>query len=274
MYEDNIMKPRDIDIGTVFGDLTILDRVKIDGRCRYLCKCSCGGTTYTYLHELERGDRKHCGDYQNHKAICKPGDKYSKLTAIKAMDKHSGPGGRKWLFKCVCGKEIIRTIQKVAYYYRKNPKAIQSCGCVRTPRNNSKLLPVEIVLLHRATDQYKQNAKKKGRIYNLSFDEASKILLENCHYCGKKPSRKIKNTRGSILVSGIDRLDSNSGYVLNNVVSCCKTCNTLKKNLDYNEFLIWILAIYENLDLGKKDKSTVYSKGGEFTLENVSCASL
>ena len=46
------------------------------------------------------------------------------------------------------------------------------------------------------------------------------------------------------LYSGIDRIDSNLGYLENNVVPCCKFCNFMKLNLTTEDFLNRIAKIY------------------------------
>ncbi len=40
--------------------------------------------------------------------------------------------------------------------------------------------------------------------------------------------------------NGVDRIDSKKGYEETNVVPCCKMCNFAKKELKYEEFMVWI----------------------------------
>ena len=44
--------------------------------------------------------------------------------------------------------------------------------------------------------------------------------------------------------SGIDRVNSEKGYVKNNVVPCCKVCNIAKHNMSQNDFFNWINKVY------------------------------
>ncbi len=73
-------------------------------------------------------------------------------------------------------------------------------------------------------------AKSKHREMpmELSF-EAYKALIEgkNCHYCGLSVFSSG---------SGLDRLDSNKGYIEGNCVPCCYRCNVMKGDLPTDEF--------------------------------------
>lgn len=44
--------------------------------------------------------------------------------------------------------------------------------------------------------------------------------------------------------NGIDRVDSAQGYVLTNVVPCCKQCNRAKSDLSREEFLTWVERVH------------------------------
>ena len=75
---------------------------------------------------------------------------------------------------------------------------------------------------------YSRCAGDKNLDFEISQEEFNKIVKEPCHYCN------IIQERG---FNGIDRLDSNAGYVLDNCVSCCKTCNFMKCSLPVDVFL-------------------------------------
>ena len=60
---------------------------------------------------------------------------------------------------------------------------------------------------------------------------------------------KIQFQENAIIVeavNGIDRIDSNIGYIKENCVSCCWTCNKMKNNFSQKEFLEKINKIYCN----------------------------
>ena len=75
---------------------------------------------------------------------------------------------------------------------------------------------------------YTRCAGDKNLDFEISQEEFNKIVNEPCHYCN------IIQERG---FNGVDRLDSNTGYVIDNCVSCCKTCNYMKCSLSADVFL-------------------------------------
>lgn len=99
-----------------------------------------------------------------------------------------------------------------------------------TNRNISELGPRHIFINTIAC------ARRRGIFFNLSFDEYVPISLLSCHYCGG-PLPK----RGS----GLDRVDSNKGYVIENVVPCCHFCNQSKMNQTQSEFIARCVRIAE-----------------------------
>ena len=71
------------------------------------------------------------------------------------------------------------------------------------------------------------------------------IITKNCHYCNAAPSLPHikRSTNGLFISNGIDRLDSNIGYIYENCVPCCRTCNVMKNVLTHNEFITHIERI-------------------------------
>jgi hypothetical protein len=97
--------------------------------------------------------------------------------------------------------------------------------------------------------RYKYGATSRGIAFNLSKSELINIVNKDCIYCGKTP----EHTKSSIRISrnnynfkhnSIDRFDNSIGYTIDNAVSCCITCNMMKKNLDVKDFLNHINNIY------------------------------
>jgi hypothetical protein len=69
-----------------------------------------------------------------------------------------------------------------------------------------------------------KSAIKRNIDFDLSFDDYSNLIKNECYYCDGYFG-KVK------LGSGLDRINNNIGYYMNNVVSCCKICNQLKSNI-------------------------------------------
>jgi 5-methylcytosine-specific restriction endonuclease McrA len=62
--------------------------------------------------------------------------------------------------------------------------------------------------------------------------------VKPCNYCGDELTnyKKNKDSYGEFKYNGIDRIDSSKGYEIDNVVPCCKNCNTMKWDLDVDDF--------------------------------------
>lgn len=73
---------------------------------------------------------------------------------------------------------------------------------------------------------YKDSARKKGLVFNLSFEEFMQLWQKSCSYCQEE-----------IETIGIDRLDNDIGYTSSNLISCCKVCNYMKRELSFQDFL-------------------------------------
>lgn len=90
--------------------------------------------------------------------------------------------------------------------------------------------------------EYTTGAKKRGMLWLLTKEQFLVFWQKSCYYCG-----------GTIESVGLDRVDNNCGYVLDNVVPCCGKCNRAKHMLSQKEFLDLIVSIYKHLDLLKTE---------------------
>ncbi len=71
------------------------------------------------------------------------------------------------------------------------------------------------------------------------------LLLQDCFYCGKRNNPPFH-------YNGVDRVDStNRSYEIGNVVTCCKTCNSLKWSFSKEIFLRHVkkVALFLNEEL-------------------------
>ena len=65
--------------------------------------------------------------------------------------------------------------------------------------------------------------------FELTFEQYKLIVSDSCYYCNITDTEKGFN--------GIDRKNSDVGYLAENCVSCCKMCNKLKGTLDDRCFI-------------------------------------
>lgn len=133
-----------------------------------------------------------------------------------------------WYCVCDCGNEITMIGSRL-----KNGHT-RSCGCLR---NEFRKLPEGVATLRSDYRIYKQNAKRKGLVFELSEEEFHHLILLDCFYCGSVPN----------VYNGLDRVDSSLGYSLDNVVPCCKTCNYAKNTMTYDEFRSWIMKVSDHM---------------------------
>jgi hypothetical protein len=95
---------------------------------------------------------------------------------------------------------------------------------------------------------YKKSATHYRKVsFELSKEVFKEMTQGNCFYCGSEP-RSIRKelVSGNFIYNGIDRVDSNLGYTIENVVSCCSICNFMKRDLQVKEFINHIKKIYEH----------------------------
>jgi hypothetical protein len=89
-------------------------------------------------------------------------------------------------------------------------------------------------------NRYKNDCKRRSRLDRgiemiLSFDQFRKLINAACEYCGKDNCR------------GVDRVDSDASYTLENTVPCCPDCNEMKNDKTVEEFKKHIEKIYLNI---------------------------
>jgi len=76
----------------------------------------------------------------------------------------------------------------------------------------------------------KRQAKVRNKKFELTYDEFVTMFRVPCTYCGDT-------------ATGLDRIDSNKGYVFENVVPSCFTCNRAKNALSYSDFMALVYSI-------------------------------
>jgi hypothetical protein len=76
---------------------------------------------------------------------------------------------------------------------------------------------------------YIKEAKRRSIEFQLSKEIFCDIVKKTCHYCGEINNEKQFN--------GVDRIDSNKDYILENCVSCCSLCNYLKNKFSIDIFI-------------------------------------
>lgn len=156
------------------------------------------------------------------------------------------------LIECVCGKTFESRSDQ-------NPK---SCGCLRDMRKNKRKGAANSAY-GRKWSFYKEGAKKRRIDWELEFKEFRYLISSDCSYCGLeaplwdgyyKHNKTSCNKRsqsfdedyykdGIVPVNGIDRVDNNVGYTIDNCVPCCSICNRMKGDMSTDDFLAHVKRI-------------------------------
>ena len=162
------------------------------------------------------------------------GQKFGKLTVVK-FSHINKRGNSCWVCKCNCGNEKIINSASL------KKGGTTSCGCLW----KAQKLPKGIAARNRVILKHKDSTKRRGIEQALTDEQIIAIHKRDCHYCGISPSNtySLLKLNGSYTYNGIDRVDNNKGYTIDNVVPCCTFCNRAKHTKTYDEFISWLKRI-------------------------------
>lgn len=189
------------------------------------------------------------------KAIDLVDQKFGKLVVIKEAYRKKNVY---WRCLCDCGNETI-----VIGTGLRNGHTT-SCGCsridgaIKTAKKMLSLDPRQTSARHIYINSYKDG--------NLSLEQFLLLSQQPCHYCGttsdksnlyNKYKNKISTTvlqdisLGDFLYNGLDRIDNTKPHDFDNVVPCCKWCNSAKMDRTYAQFIAWIEQVSETIQKRK-----------------------
>lgn len=157
------------------------------------------------------------------------GTKYGKLSVIERYFNTNTKDTRAyWKCICECGKTVCVSGKNLRSGNTK------SCGCYK-PKTTEK----GFTALNTYYYQYKHGAKRRSITFNLSIEQFKIIISNNCFYCDIVPTERYVSTKlnGSIYCNGIDRMQNNIGYEIDNCVACCWVCNNFKGSRNTSEFI-------------------------------------
>jgi hypothetical protein len=233
-----------------------------DLKAKYNIAC---GTLYAYVN-MKGASKK------VEKIVINIGERYGSLTAIsKSPDGFkNGRIVRYYKCRCDCGEERDFTTS----FLMKSKKKNITCGCYTW---NKK--PFGEGVLTVLYGRYRYGAKKRNIKFSITKDLFRGMTKGKCCYCGREPftHSEQRGQNGGYTYNGIDRVDNDKGYVIGNVVSCCKTCNFSKRSMGFDEFKTWVKAISENKEenkvinyinyetmVGKSEKASINSWCSEY----------
>lgn len=140
-----------------------------------------------------------------------------------------------WICTCTCspGVEFERSHNKMS-----ESKGSSTCGkCfIHEP---------ESVITNQQWRVYSQSAKSRGLAWELTRENVAALIFGKCSYCGMDDKEKH-----GVKYVGIDRVNNDRGYTLDNTVPCCWQCNAAKRGVTENFWKIWREGIANTI---KKD---------------------
>lgn len=121
---------------------------------------------------------------------------------------------------------------------KKTPYCLR-CNAIRQGSYNK--LGGHIAARNALWQDYRKGARRRNLEFSVSLNEFEYLTSQRCHYCNRPPQRTISVSSGSkYTYNGIDRKDSNLGYVTGNMLPCCFPCNRAKSDMTYEEFLQYL----------------------------------
>ena len=170
---------------------------------------------------------------------------FGKLTVLGYSHTHKSPGGQghaMWNVRCSCGTQKAVSGGNLT-------RGVKSCGCLKKEGLNKK--PFGEASANSRFAQYKTSFRnrKKHLTFELTKEQFLSIVVKPCVYCGTVNSNEhhATNCNGSFVSNGIDRVDSNIGYTIENCVPCCDVCNRMKLDHSVDVFLGHIEKIFNHL---------------------------
>lgn len=167
------------------------------------------------------------------------------LTHREQVFKDGRSKGYWWVGTCSCGTTVG---PYTAAHWKKKIRACKKCGYGNRKANR-------IGGTHNAASSvyrnYKTSAAKRKLEFALTFEDFVSEATKPCFYCNRTETSYFSATQEweeTFRYTGLDRVDSSVGYLLRNVVPCCKVCNMAKSSMTVQEFYDWIVALGSNVE--------------------------
>jgi hypothetical protein len=164
--------------------------------------------------------------------------KFGELEVVEKSSKVDNQYRTFWISKCSCGKTVETRIDRLI------SGKTRSCGHLS---NSSKGLMANKgrSALTKLYTHYKESARSHSRVFDIPMEYFERLVTQNCYYCNSKPANVVVVgvRKDTIIYNGLDRVDNQKGYTLENVVPCCEICNRGKRTKDFSFFTNWISSI-------------------------------
>jgi len=165
--------------------------------------------------------------------------------------------GENETYKSICG--VDRVDSSIGYNIENCVSCCSMCnrmkGCLH---KNIYLMRIEHILTHTGFIVGKKhphifgdhigsnystsviNAVNRNIEHEITESQHYDIINNECYMCGKTNTNCHRN--------GVDRYDSNIGYIFENCRPCCLECNLMKLNYDYDDMISKFVKTYNNFN--------------------------
>jgi hypothetical protein len=141
---------------------------------------------------------------------------------------------------CDCGKEKIIALANIL-----GDHPTKSCGHIKD----------EGLFYYKKEPNYcdefnrwiAQDVIRRDLECSLTCDDWVNLVTKPCFYCGADP-QKVMHNSSLFMIGGIDRMDNDQGYHIENCVPCCGMCNLAKRSMKADDFISWILRAAKHLN--------------------------
>ena len=167
------------------------------------------------------------------------GKRYGELVVLHPVSRRGTNGQVMWRCNCTCGRRTT------VYGVHLRSGKTRSCGHAQGRRYTDQTESTYNAIIN----QYKREAKSRKLAWSLNRAHCLTLFNAPCAYCGIASSNawrlRFKNAP-LVYYNGIDRVDNLKGYVIDNVITACSTCNRAKRDMSVSAFLEWVRRVYRH----------------------------
>lgn len=182
------------------------------------------------------------------------GRRFRNAVVVERSSEKNKHGIWMWVCLCDCGKKFLATGNNL----QRRPN--KHCGCMTllniAKANQKRKKDPTMLMIGDVFRAYKQGARRRGFSFELSLDNFGKLILGRCFYCDSPPKLEYTPDKkpAGVYRNGVDRMNSNEGYTVENSVTCCFGCNLRKSDMDFSDFMTWVIHVSERFTEEDKDE--------------------
>jgi hypothetical protein len=179
------------------------------------------------------------------------GDKFGNLIVIEIYQdfKNNKPNGKRIRLVCNCG--AVLSNKTAAQLYSKD-KPLLGCAPCRSKSRGIKNRKTDNSQAKNAVFfNYRNAALRRNFEWNLDKETFFKYIQKSCVYCNSSNLSYFNPPKTSpwseqFRYTGLDRINSELGYTVENIQPCCKWCNMAKSDRSEKDFIEWVALIIDN----------------------------